>query len=30
MNLFDEHAQQHVWGDIIDRKIVGEIRYRFE
>jgi iron complex outermembrane receptor protein len=28
-NLFDEDAQQHVFGDIIGRKITGEVRVRW-
>ncbi len=28
-NIFDENAQQHVFGDIISRKIVGQIGFRF-
>jgi iron complex outermembrane receptor protein len=29
LNLFDARVQQHVWGDIIDRRIIGQISYRF-
>ena len=28
-NLFDEYVQQHVWSDIISRKITGQVTYRF-
>jgi outer membrane receptor for ferrienterochelin and colicins len=29
MNLFDTKMQQHVWGDFIDRRIIGQLTYRF-
>jgi hypothetical protein len=29
VNLNNDDAQQHVFGDIIKRQIVGEVRYRF-
>lgn len=29
LNLFDSHVQQHVWGDFIDRRIYGQITFRF-
>jgi outer membrane receptor for ferrienterochelin and colicin len=29
LNLFDARVQQHVWGDIIDRRITGQVTYRF-
>ena len=29
LNIFDERVQQHVWGDIIDRRWTGQIAYRF-
>ena len=28
-NIFDERVQQHVFGDIITRKVTGEVRFRF-
>jgi len=28
-NIFDERAQQHIFGDIISRKITGQIGFRF-
>ena len=28
-NIFDEEVQQHVFGDIISRKITGQVGYRF-
>lgn len=28
-NIFDERVQQHVFGDIITRKVSGEVRFRF-
>ncbi|MEO1367955.1 MAG: TonB-dependent receptor, partial [Acidobacteriota bacterium] len=28
-NIFDEDAQQHIFGDIISRKIVGQVRFEF-
>ena len=28
-NIFDERIQQHVWGDIISRKVTAQIVYRF-
>jgi iron complex outermembrane receptor protein len=28
-NLFDERVQQHVFGDIISRKVVAELRFHF-
>ena len=28
-NIFDEDVQQHVFGDIISRKITGQVRFRF-
>jgi hypothetical protein len=27
-NLFDARVQQHVFGDIITRKVLGEVRVR--
>jgi len=29
LNLLDATVQQHVWGDFIDRRIIGEVSYRF-
>jgi iron complex outermembrane receptor protein len=29
LNLFDAKVQQHAWGDFIDRRIVGQVSYRF-
>ncbi len=29
LNLFDAKVQQHVWGDFIDRRIYGQVSYRF-
>ena len=28
-NIFDEDVQQHIFGDIISRKISGELRFRW-
>jgi iron complex outermembrane receptor protein len=28
-NLFDERVQQHVFGDIISRKVAGQVSYKF-
>ena len=28
-NLLDEDAQQHIFGDIIGRKVTGEVRWRW-
>jgi hypothetical protein len=28
-NVTDENAQQHVWGDIIGRKVTGQVAFRF-
>ncbi|MEM8931063.1 MAG: TonB-dependent receptor [Acidobacteriota bacterium] len=28
-NIFDEDVQQHIFGDIISRKIVGQVRFEF-
>jgi len=28
-NLFDEEIQQHVFGDIVSRKITGQVQFRF-
>jgi hypothetical protein len=28
-NVTDEEVQQHIFGDIISRKIVGQIGFRF-
>jgi iron complex outermembrane receptor protein len=28
-NVTDEDAQQHVWGDIIGRKVTGQVAFRF-
>jgi outer membrane receptor protein involved in Fe transport len=29
INVFDENVIQHVWGDIIGRRITGQVAYRF-
>ena len=29
LNLLDSRVQQHVWGDFIDRRIIGQVAYRF-
>ena len=29
LNVFDAEVQQHVWGDIINRRITGQVTYRF-
>ena len=29
INLLDEEIQQHVWGDIIRRRVTGQVTYRF-
>ena len=29
INLFDERVQQHVWGDVIARRITTKITYNF-
>jgi outer membrane receptor protein involved in Fe transport len=29
-NVFDAHVQQHVFGDIINRRVVGELRMHFD
>jgi iron complex outermembrane receptor protein len=29
VNLFDSKVQQHVWGDFIGRRVLGEVTYRF-
>jgi hypothetical protein len=29
LNLFDSTVQQHVWGDFIDRRILGQVTFRF-
>ena len=28
-NLFDERAQQHLWGDLMKRRVYGQVSYRF-
>ncbi len=28
-NLFDEDVQQHVFGDLISRRVVGQLLFRF-
>ncbi len=28
-NIFDEDVQQHIFGDIISRKVIGQIGFRF-
>jgi len=28
-NIFDEEVQQHVFGDIISRKITGQVGFHF-
>jgi hypothetical protein len=28
-NLFDEHVQQHIFGDLIDRKLAGQVSVEF-
>ena len=28
-NIFDEDVQQHIFGDIISRKVVGQVRFEF-
>ena len=28
-NLFDERVQQHIFGDIISRKIAGQVSFQF-
>lgn len=28
-NLFDEDVQQHIFGDIIGRKVTGQLGFRF-
>ncbi len=28
-NVFDEEIQQHVFGDLLDRKVTGQLRFRF-
>ena len=28
-NLFDEEVQQHIFGDIIGRKVTGQVQFRF-
>ena len=28
-NVFDEDVQQHIFGDIISRKVTGQVGFRF-
>ena len=28
-NIFDEKLQQHLFGDIISRKVTGQLQFRF-